>query len=147
MTDVEEEAFITEPEAAMLLCDAAQSVEGKLFILGAGWSQMLANNPTDMSLAIKLLIPWDRTNEPVSVRASLLNRANAEVVDFGMGPVRIETAVELGRPPGLVRGTPLDLPLVMNFPGVRLPPGRYVWELEVDGAVKSRIPLQALGQG
>ena len=142
-----QEEFITEPEASMLLCDAAQSVGGKLYILGAGWSQMAANNPTDMSLAIKLLIPWSRTNEPVNVRASLLNAANAEVVDFGMGPVRVETAVELGRPPGMVRGTPLDASLVMNFPGVRLSPGRYVWELEVDNAVKSRIPVQALSQG
>jgi hypothetical protein len=130
----------------MLLCDAAQSVGGKLYILGAGWSQMLANNPTDMSLAIKLLIPWSRTNEPVNVRASLLNRASAEVVDFGMGPVRIETAVELGRPPGMARGTPLDASLVMNFPGVRLAPGNYVWELEVGGTVKARIPVQALSQ-
>lgn len=130
----------------MLLCDAAQNVEGKLYILGAGWSQFLANNPTNMSLAIKLLIPYSRATYPAHVRASLLNADSAEVIDFGVGPVRLEATVELGLPPGTPRGTPLDASLVMNFPGVRLTPGRYVWELEIDGVVKARTPVQALSQ-
>lgn len=45
----------------MLLCDAADSVNGKLYILGAGWSQLLfPDRPANMSLAIKIAVPWDQ---------------------------------------------------------------------------------------
>lgn len=130
----------------MLLCDAAQNADGKLYILGAGWSQLLANNPTNMALAIKLLIPWNQANELVTIRASLLD-ADAQVVDFGMGPLRVEGGLEVGRPPGVKRGSPLDTSLVLDFPGVRLMPGSYVWELEINGDVKARTPIQAVSQG
>ncbi len=130
----------------MLLCDAAQTAEGKLYILGAGWSQFLANNPTNMSLAIKLTIPWNLANEPLRVRASLVD-ADEGVVDFGMGPVALETQLEVGRPPGMRRGTPLDVSFALNFPGVRLSPGDYAWSLDIDGVERARIPIQALSQG
>ncbi len=136
---------LTETQATMLLCDAAQTAEGKLYILGAGWSQFLANNPTNMSLAIKLSIPWSLANEPMGVRALLVD-ADEGVVDFGMGPVVVETELEVGRPPGMRRGTPLDVSFALNFPGVRLAPGAYAWSLEIDGEEKARIPIQALSQ-
>ncbi len=138
------EAF-TQTQATMLLCDAAQTAEGKLYILGAGWSNMPANFPTDMSLAIKLTIPWNMANEPAGLRASLVN-ADEQVVDFGVGPVELETEVEVGRPPGMKRGSPLDVSMAFNFPGVRLMPGDYAWKLDIDGEEKARIPMRAIGQ-
>lgn len=129
----------------MLLCDAAQTAEGKLYVLGAGWSQFAANHPTNMSLAIKLAVPWGLANEPVRMRTSLVD-ADEEIVDFGVGPVVLETEFEVGRPPGTKRGTPLDISLALNFPGVRLMPGSYAWKLEIEDDEKARIPIQALSQ-
>ena len=43
-----------------------------------------------------------------------------------------------GRPPGLRPGTPLDSTLALNFAGLTLGPGGYVWQLEVDGHVLAR---------
>lgn len=131
----------------MLLCDAAESVGGKLYILGAGWSQVTTpNTPMNMALAVKLSIPWDQANEPIGVQASLLNE-DGKPVDLGAGPLSAGGDIEVGRPPGLRRGTPLDAPFVLNFAGIALPPGGYVWELEVDGAVKARAPFRVLSQG
>ncbi len=134
----------------MLLCDAAQTAEGKLYILGAGWSQFPANHPTDMSLALKLSIPWGLANERVQMQASLVD-ADESVVDFGAGPVVLASEFEVGRPPGMKRGTPLDVAMALNFPGIRLMPGAYAWKLEIDGEEKARIPVQAIsrimGQG
>jgi hypothetical protein len=46
----------------MLLCDFAQVAEGKLNIIGAGWSQ--TNAQTSVSaVAIKVDVPWDLTNK------------------------------------------------------------------------------------
>lgn len=129
----------------MLLCDAAQTAEGKLYVLGAGWSNMPANTPTNMSLAIKLSVPWNMANELIRVRASLVD-ADEQVVDFGVGPVVLETEFEVGRPPGMKRGSPLDVSMAFNFPGVRLMPGDYAWRLEIDDVEKARVPLRTLSQ-
>lgn len=138
------EGSLTEPQATVLLCDAAESVNGKLYILGAGWSQMLADSPTNMSLAVKLLIPWNRANETLTLRASLVDEDSDEPVDLGGGPLMAEGNLEMGRPAGLRRGTPLDASFVLNFPGVSLSQGGYVWKVEVGGIERARIPIQAL---
>lgn len=131
----------------MLLCDAAESIGGKLYILGGGWSQIYTPNiPTNMALAVKLSIPWDRANEPIHIQASLLTE-DGKPIDLGMGPLTAEGDIEVGRPPGLKRGTPLDAPLVLNFGAVTLQPGGYVWQLEVDDEVKARAPFRVLSQG
>lgn len=130
----------------MLLCDAAQSIEGKLFVLGGGWSAMASDFPANMALAVKLSIPWDQANRPVGVRASLITE-DANPVELGAGPVELTGEIEVGRPPGLVPGTPLDTPFVLNFSNIALPPGGYVWQLEVDGEVMARAPFRTYSQG
>lgn len=134
-------------EATMLLCDAAESVGGKLYILGGGWSQIHEPyTPADMALAIRLSIPWDKANERLNVQASLLTE-DGHSVPSAQGPVALGGELEVGRPPGLKRGTPLDFSFVLNFPGMTLGPGGYVWELEIDGDVLARVPIQVLGEG
>lgn len=131
----------------MLLCDAADAVGGKLYIIGGGWSQILAPNaPVNMALAVKLAVPWDQANERISIQASLLTE-DGKPVDLGEGPFSAGGELEVGRPPGLKRGTPLDAPFVLNFAGLVLIPGGYVWELEIDNQVKARAPFRVLSQG
>jgi len=135
---------ITEPEITVFLCDAAESVNGKLYILGAGWSQTLASRPTNMTLAVKLLIPWSRANERFRVRVSLVDYDQEEPVDIGQGPIMAEAEVEAGRLPGMRQGTPLDTSFVFPFQSIVLPQGGYVWKIEVNNREKVRIPIQAL---
>ena len=127
----------------MLLCDAAQSVGGKLFVLGGGWSQTQVQEgmPLNMALALKVSIPWDRSNERIPLRVALVtDQGNA--VNIGGMDVEAVTEMELGRPPGLARGTPLDANLALNFNGLQLPPGGYAWLCEVDGSPKARTPFR-----
>lgn len=135
----------------MLLCDGAQAVGGKLYILGGGWSQVLVPNfPLNMALAVKLAIPWHEANDPHNVVARLVDGQTNEQVTLPNPegeegedvPIRNEVTVETGRPPGLAPGTDLDAPLVFNFNGLALPTGSYVWELEVDGSVEARAPFR-----
>lgn len=132
----------------MLLCDAAQSIGGKLYILGGGWSQVQTSPGVamNMALAIKLAIPWDHTNRPIAIRTTLLNE-DGQPVAFPTGQLGAEGEIEIGRPPGWKPGTPLDAPFVMDVGGVSLGPGGYVWELEVDGVVRARTPFRVLSQG
>lgn len=134
-----------ELQVTMLLCDSAQSVGGKLYILGGGWSQVhTPNTPLNMALAIKLSVPWGQANRPIPIKASLYDEDRHEVVKLGedQTPVEVEGNVETGRPPGLRPGTSLDAPLVLDFPGIALPSGGYQWVLEVDGGVKASAPFR-----
>lgn len=138
---------LTELQVTMLLCDSAESVGGKLYILGGGWSQVqVPNNPINMALAVKLSIPWSHANRPIPIRASLYDEDRHEVIKLGEEevPVEVDARVEAGRPPGLRPGTSLDAPFVLNFPNVALPPGGYEWVLNVDGDEKARAPFRVV---
>jgi hypothetical protein len=130
----------------MLLCDAAQEVGGKLYILGGGWSVTQANVPVQMALAVKLSVPWDQTNEPHQIALSLLDADGEPVMGESGEPIRATGEFELGRPAGLKRGTPLDAPFVASFSGVALEAGSYVWQLEVDGTLMERAPFLAIAR-
>lgn len=127
----------------MLLCDAAEEANGKLFILGGGWSVL--RRPSPMALAIRLSVPWDRANEPHTITATLLDE-DGETVDPGEGPITVEGIVEVGRPAGVKPGTPLDSPFVLSFPPLPLEAGRYVWELEAEGATLARAAFTVLAE-
>lgn len=127
----------------MLLCDAAQSVGGKLYILGGGWSQLQVpeGGALTVALAMKVTIPWDRSNERIPLRVVLVTDQGSPVNLGGMD-VEARTDLEVGRPPGLTRGTPLDANLALNFVGLPLPAGGYAWLCEVDGSPKARTPFR-----
>lgn len=119
----------------MLLADSAQAVDGKLYILGGGWS-VTGPEPAPFALAIKVEVPWDQTNLHHTFRLALHDSDGHEVLG-GPGdarrPVGLEGGFEVGRPPGLKPGTPIDMPLALNFAPIPLQPGsRYVWTLSID---------------
>lgn len=120
----------------VLLCDSAQAVGGKLYILGAGWSRIfLIQGPVIMALAVVVAVPWLRANEPLQLRIRLLDESNQPVTLTGQpGPLEIQGNLEVGRPPGLPRGTPLDVSFAIPLQ-LALEPGIYVWETAVVGHV------------
>jgi hypothetical protein len=132
----------------MLLCDAAHAVGGKLYVLGGGWSILTKVQPrASMALAVKLSVPWSRANERMPIEAILITDQGAEVRQEGEQEVRAEGGIEVGRPPGLRPGTPLDATFVLNFEGLDLDVGGYVWELRVAGDMAARIPFQVVNPG
>ena len=132
-------------EATMLLCDWAEQINGKLYIQGGGWSLAAANRPISIALAIRLAIPWDRTNLPHKVEVKLIDDDTQEVVKDEVGnPITMDGKVEVGRPAGLVPGTPIDAPLAIRVPQITLPPGAYRWELHVGGDKIGHVSFRAL---
>ena len=122
--------------ATMLLADAAQAIDNKLYVLGGGWS-ITGPDPSPSAIALSLKVPWDEANQRHELRIELLD-ADGDAVLTGPEPegqpVVIESQFEVGRPPGLRPGTPIDLAIAINLGPMALPPGgRFEWRLTIDG--------------
>ena len=123
----------------MLLCDAAQVADGKLFVLGGGWS---IAGPTmgPSALALKLEVPWDQTNVQHHWELFLVDADGQPVVvdtEAGRQAIEVRGDFEVGRPPGVPMGASLDVPIAVNLPPLPVAPGnRYEWRLTVDGEAR-----------
>ncbi len=118
----------------MLLADFVQAVQGKLYVLGGGWS-VTGPGAVQMGIAVKIEVPWDEANLQHSFRLTLVDADEQPVLVPGAEqPVQVEGQFEVGRPPGLKPGSPLDFALAVNVPPLPLTPNsRYVWRLAIDG--------------
>jgi hypothetical protein len=139
-------------KVTMLLADYAQVADGKLTIVGGGWS-VTGPMPVPFAIAILFEVPWDRANMKHRFRLDLVD-SDGHVVfvptEEGEEPLVIEGEFEAGRPPGLKPGTPLDVPIAINLPGPPIQPGgRYEWRLTVngEGGENWRLPFSTRANG
>jgi hypothetical protein len=132
-----------ELTATLLLCDAAQVVGGKLYILGGGWSRIVrVQPPLNMALAVRLLIPWHEANKRHNFEARLLTEDGA-LVSLPQGPVIVSGQFEVGRPPGLKQGFPLDAALAVNVT-LEIEPGVYRWDLAVNSQIVANAVFEVI---
>ncbi len=131
----------------MLLADYAQLADGKLTIVGGGWS-LTGPAPVPFGIAVLVHVPWDQANQRHVMRLELLDADGQPVeVDDEDGQHLVvfvdDHSFEVGRPAGLKPGTPLDYPLALNFGPLPLVPGRYEWRLSIDGRTQDdwRLPF------
>lgn len=124
-------------EAHVLLADFAQTdASGKVNALGLGWSVTTSPTPAQ-SVVVMFRVGWDETNDKHKFVLSLLNADGHHAVSapgpFGTQPLQVEGEFEVGRPPGLPKGSSVDHALAVNVgPGLPLAPGRYEWRLKID---------------
>ena len=124
----------------VLLCDFAQVAEGKLFVLGGGWS-LCGPGPFQHALAIKIEVPWEEANRTHRLEAVLRDEdMQPMITGTPPGEVRFEGSFEVGRPAGLPSGTPLDVALAVNLGPLALPAGAgYFWSISIDGNEVRRV--------
>ena len=120
----------------MLLADFAQVSDGKLTVVGGGWS-LTGPEAVPFGIAILIRVPWDQANQRHVMRLELLD-ADGQPVEVetteGPKPLRLEGRFQATPAPGVKPGTQIDLPLAFNLPPQPIPAGgRYEWRLSVDG--------------
>lgn len=120
----------------MLLADSAQVADGKLFILGGGWS-VTGPDPTPSAVAIKVGVDSHEFN--VSHHWELfLEDADGQPVRFetpeGSQIIEVRGDFSATAPEDVPVGTPVDVPIAVNFGPIPLSDGaRYTWRMMVDG--------------
>lgn len=120
----------------MLLADSAQVAEGKLYILGGGWS-LSGPEPVPSAVAIKVEVDtheFDRMHH----WELFLEDADGRLVQFDSpeGPQTIEIRGDFSAsaPEGVPVGTPVDVPIAVNLGPIPLQPdSRFTWRLVIDG--------------
>ncbi len=121
-------------DAILLLCDYAEVVNGKLYIMGGGWTNC-PPGPRFMTVAIRVNVQWSETNAKHQL-ALFLQDAEGNHVELGEPPQPVEKTgeFEVGRPPGIPQGTEMEFTAVFGFINLPIKPDAgYRWQLEIDG--------------
>lgn len=129
-------------KVTMLLADSAQAVEGKLYILGGGWSTTYPGVPS--AIAMHFQVPWDRTDDRHHFRLELLTSDGDPVTDDAGNHISVDGDLQTGRPAGTPPGSAVGVPMAVGFPRLPLQPEqRYEWRLNVDGEMNDdwRLPF------
>jgi hypothetical protein len=120
----------------MLLCDAAQVADGKLYILGGGWS-MIGPDPVPSAVALKVDVDWHEAESDHHWEL-FLEDADGQPVAVetpeGTQPLEVRGDFTVNHPPGVPEGSPIDVAFAVNFGPITLEPAtRYTWRLTIDG--------------
>jgi len=120
----------------MLIADSAQVADGKLYILGGGWS-VTGPEPVPSAVAIKVSVDWHEFNDEHHWEL-FLEDADGKLVQFetpeGMQSIEVRGDFSATAPAGVPVGTPVDVPVAVNFGPIPLQPGaRFTWRMVIDG--------------
>ena len=121
-------------DTTILLCDYAEAVNGKLYIMGGGWT-ICPPGPRQMAIALRVMVPWNDANTKHAL-SLFLQDENGNTLELGDPPKKVmqEGSFEVGRPPGVPAGSEIDFTVVFGFLGLPLEPAKsYRWQLEING--------------
>lgn len=118
--------------ATLLLADYAVVSDGKLTIVGGGWSWRTVD-PAPSAVAVHVQVPWDQANVDHNLRLELLDADGQPVLDPEDKPIALPQSFQVGRPPGLKPGSQLDHFLALVLGPLPLQAGsRYEWRLTIN---------------
>ena len=121
----------------ILLCDAAQVADGKLYVLGWGWS-FTGPEPSPQAIAMRFDVAgtelgtshhWELFLEDQDGQPVVLDQPDGTSV-----PIEVRGDFEVPKSRDIVAGVPVSVPVALHFGPLPIAPGgRYNWRLLVDG--------------
>ena len=120
----------------VILADAAQVADGKLYLLGGGWDQIAVQGLPAMHMtgvAVGVLVPWSETNTTRILTLTIEDEDGAIVLP----PVTVR--VEVGRPPGLPAGAEQRVMFAFNAQLALPRLGGYVVSVVLEDGTRRRL--------
>lgn len=141
-------------EVDAFLADSVVVAEGKLYVQGAGWNVLVAQQmpfrQNRIGVGVVIQVPYTQTNQMHSLSIRLLDTDENPIVlgaVIGEGgdtdPIsEIKGQFNMGRPPMLPPGESQMVPLAINLDGVEFSSlGKYNVSISIDGTEVKRLPM------
>ena len=118
-----------QPEVDFLIvADRAESVNGKLYMMGGAWDQVGVLDfakPITFSIALGILIPWNATNQDHRLQVNMVDEDGTRL--FSM-----EAGMRAGRPPNLPQGGAQHNVLAFTAAALLPKPGAFTVEAAIN---------------
>lgn len=116
-----------EPSILLITADAATVSDGKINILGGGWTR-ITSGPANFTLVVRIDIPWNLTNRQLPWSLALVDQdGRSYVPDGGDSPVELSGELQVERTDESVFGSSFEAPMLFPFVGLPLRSGTYEW--------------------
>jgi hypothetical protein len=125
----------------VILADAAEVVNNKLYLIGGGWQTLTINSALPVgypcAVAVALSVPWNETNQQQNIEVAIEDHDGAELV-------KVDGQVEVGRPPGIPLGNAqrIQMAIKVLLPLQRL--GKHGIIVRVEGQEARRAPFNVV---
>ena len=123
----------------VVLADFAQSVQGKLTLVGAGWNRHHTSQYPSVlpfGLGIGILVPWSETNRKHPMKFTIMKSEGPQLMG---GQAEFEVGRAIGTPAGMTQRAVLGLAGQLQL----LEPGTYEILVSIEGDEK-RVTFEAL---
>lgn len=123
----------------VVLADFAQSVQGKLTLVGGGWNRHYAKQyPSFLpfGLGIGILVPWSETNRKHAMKFVIRKSEGPQLIEGGG---EFEIGREVGTPAGMTQRATIGIAGQMQLPE----PGTYEIVVSIEDDEK-RVTFEAL---
>lgn len=114
----------------LILADRAESINGKLYLMGGVWDQIGVidfSKPIVFSIALGILIPWNATNLDHKLRVQVLDEDGNQLFS-------VDGGFKVGRPPQLPQGASQHNVLAITVSAVLPKSGTYSVEATINEA-------------
>jgi hypothetical protein len=129
---------------SFMLADAAQAANGKLFVLGGGWSVHRAPNyPGHVQMALAFMVSFSSTEigNKYPLHVAIADEAGVPIVPAMRGQIEVAPPA-----PEMPKAAPHKLPFALNM-GLSIPrPGKYGIVVTV-GSSKAQTEFHAIFVG
>ena len=135
-------------KVSAFLADSVQSVDGKLYVLGAGWNRLTAGgfpaHHDRVGIGVLLTVETGEAGEH-NLEVSLLNDKDLPVALFadpsGNEQFALNATFQTQEPDDELGD--VQVPLALNLNGLTFPtPGTYAFSFRVNGAEAERLPFR-----
>jgi hypothetical protein len=125
----------------LILADAAEVVNNKLYLIGGGWQALTVNVPFPVrhpcALAAAFRVRWDETDRQHDVELEVVDRE-------GRGLATVSGQIEVGRPAGVPVGDAQRVQMAINLTLPLAWPGTYGVIARIGGHEVRRVEFEVV---